>query len=240
MTNFELNDTMLIILQRISARLLKMSPATQQIAITVKANKTLRLSAIQYHSSKSCESCRRFSQDDKSKPTFEGLALTFPPEWYGRTFIYELNPKDAPYGYFRFYLNDRPDPDQSKLYMVYSIPTETKEFYNSYAVYCASVMYGKEARAVAIIIAGDKRFTKFAETDVAYAKLPEADIKKHAELKAAEAARSAITDELSLNPQGFSFYFVSNKDNYDYIPDPEAFEMALRIAENRSVDLTLV
>mgnify|MGYP006879561710 CR=1 FL=1 len=237
MTSFEPNDNMLIILQRISTRLLEMSPATQRIAITVKANKTLRLRAIQDNP---FESCREFSEDDKSKPTFKGLALTFPPEWYGRTFIYELNPEDAEYGYFRFYPNDLPDPDRSKLYMVYCFPTETKEFYNDYAVYCASVLHGSEARAAAIIIASDKHFTKFAETDVAYAKLPEADIRKHAELKAADAARSAIIDELSLNPQGFSFYFVSNKDNYDYIPDPEAFEMALRIAENRSVDLTLV
>lgn len=238
MKNFKLNDDMLIILQRISTRLLEMSPATQRITITVKANKTLRLRAIQDNP---FESCREFSEDDKSKPTFKGLALTFPPEWYGRTFIYELNPEDAEYGYFRFYPNDLPDLDRSKLYMVYCFPTETKEFYNDYAVYCASVLHGSEARAAAIIVAGRQCFTKFAEADIACAGLlPEADIKKYAELKAANIACSAIISELSLNPQDFSFYFMSNKDNYKHIINPEAFNMALRISEDRSIDLRLV
>lgn len=234
MKNFKLNDDMLIILQRISTRLLEMSPATQRIAITVKANKTLRLRALQ---GGFCESCREFSQDNKSKPTFEGLALTFPPEWYGHTFIYELNPEDAEYGNFRFYLNDHP----AKLYMVNCLPTEAKEFYNDYAVYCASVLHGSEARAAAIIVAGRQCFTKFAEADIACAGLlPEADIKKYAELKAANIACSAIISELSLDPQDFYFYFMSNKNNYEHIINPEAFNMAQRIAENRSIDLTLV
>ena len=222
MTNFEPNDTMLIILQRISTRLLEMSPATQRIAITIKANKTLRLRALQ---GSFCESCREFSQDDDAKPTFEGLALTFPPEWYGHTFIYELNPEDAEYGNFRFYLNDHP----AKLYMVNCIPTETKEFYNDYAVYCASVLHGSEARATAIIVAGRRAGL-----------LPEADIKKYAELKAANIACSAIISELSLDPQDFSFYFMFNKNNYEHIINPEAFNMALRISEDRSIDLRLV
>ena len=182
---------MLIILQRISTRLLEMSPATQRIAITVKANKTLRLRALQ---GGFCESCREFSQDDKSKPTFEGLALTFPPEWYGHTFIYELNPEDAEYGNFRFYLNDHP----AKLYMVNCLPTEAKEFYNDYAVYCASVLHGSEARAAAIIVAGRQCFTKFAEADMACAGLlPEADIKKYAELK--EVKERAAANERNMD-----------------------------------------
>lgn len=104
---------------------------------------------------------------------------------------------------------------------------------DKYAIYCVAIMEGAEARAVAVIVAGENRYVRIIRTDIHYALLPQDQIIKYAELKAAESARDAIFTELDMNQFAFSVFLNSQKDSYKHIPQPSFFDAALRIARYR-------
>lgn len=222
---------MITLLQKISAQFLLLSPARQRIIIRVKGNGTMELSAINFGTMKSA---RRFSKENAGTVSFEALALLIPTEYYGKDYLYDLNPKKDLYGKFQFFLmGDVDHVDDTRFYTADNIPAEAEDYYNEKKIYVAAAYKEGRTTIAYTIINGRQVIQDFCLLDPNDKGTDRAEHILYAELYGIRKAEDKLR-AMGIDPAPFVRLMYSRKMHYgsDKAPDMKTFMQTYKMALN--------